>query len=53
MIFTIEEIKHHVKPVAEKYALRAVYVFGSYARNEADSESDVDNLREERIQIYG
>lgn len=44
MIFTIEEIKKRVKPVADKYALRAVYVFGSYARNEADAESDVDIL---------
>lgn len=44
MIFTIEEIQRRVKPVAEKYALRAVYVFGSYARNEADSDSDVDIL---------
>ncbi len=44
MIFTIEEIKRRVKPVAEKYSLRAVYVFGSYARNEADADSDVDIL---------
>lgn len=44
MIFTIEEIKSRVKPVAEKYALRAVYVFGSYARNEANADSDVDIL---------
>ena len=44
MIFTIEEIKRCVKPVAEKYSLRAVYVFGSYALNEADANSDVDIL---------
>lgn len=44
MIFTIDEIKNRVKPVAEKYALRAVYVFGSYARNEANADSDIDIL---------
>ena len=44
MLFTIEEIKHRVRPVAEKYSLRAVYIFGSYARNEANADSDVDIL---------
>lgn len=44
MIFTIEEIKKRVAPVADKYALKAVYIFGSYARNEADADSDVDIL---------
>ena len=44
MIFTIDEIKKRVAPVADKYALKAVYVFGSYARNEADADSDVDIL---------
>ena len=44
MIFTIDEIQKRVKPVAEKYGLKAVYVFGSYARGEADQESDIDLL---------
>lgn len=44
MIYTIEEIKNRVTPIADKYALKAVYVFGSYARNEATAESDVDIL---------
>lgn len=44
MIFTIEEIKNRVRPVAEKYDLKAVYLFGSYARNEATADSDVDIL---------
>lgn len=30
--------------MAEKYGLRAVYLFGSYARNEATADSDVDVL---------
>ena len=42
--YTIEEIKRRVRPVAEKYALSAVYLFGSYARGEATADSDVDLL---------
>ena len=44
MVYTIDEIKERVTPVAEKYGLRAVYLFGSYARNEATDDSDVDLL---------
>lgn len=44
MVYTLEEIARRVRPVAEKYHLRAVYVFGSYARGEAVEDSDVDLL---------
>ena len=44
MIYTIEHLKQIVAPVARKYGLRAVYLFGSYARNEATESSDVDLL---------
>ena len=44
MIYTLEEIAQRVRPVAERYHLRAVYVFGSYARGEARENSDVDLL---------
>lgn len=44
MIYSIEELKARVTPVAKKYGLRAVYVFGSYARNEATDNSDIDIL---------
>ena len=44
MIYTVEEIRRRVSPVAKKYSLRAVYLFGSYARNEATEDSDVDIL---------
>ncbi|MFU2223155.1 nucleotidyltransferase family protein [Streptococcus pluranimalium] len=42
MAYTIEEIKDIIKPIAEKYQLPAVYLFGSYARGEADEDSDID-----------
>lgn len=44
MVYTLDEIAQRVQPVAEKYHLRAVYVFGSYARGEAREDSDVDLL---------
>jgi len=44
MIYSLEELKKRIAPVAEKYHLRAVYLFGSYARNEATDDSDVDVL---------
>lgn len=42
MVYTIEEIKEIIRPIAEKYQLPAVYLFGSYARGEADEDSDID-----------
>lgn len=44
MIYTLEEIGRRIRPIAEKYHLRAVYVFGSYARGEANENSDIDLL---------
>lgn len=44
MIYSIEEIKKAVIPVAEKYGLKSVFLFGSYARNEATENSDIDLL---------
>ena len=44
MIYTLDEIAQRIRPVAEKYHLQAVYVFGSYARGEAKDDSDVDLL---------
>ena len=44
MIYTIEEIKTIITPLAVKYRLKAVYLFGSYARGTADENSDIDLL---------
>lgn len=43
-IFTITDIKVLVKPIAEKYNVDEIYLFGSYARNEANQNSDLDFL---------
>lgn len=42
MVYTIDDIKARVMPIANRYNLQAVYLFGSYARGEADETSDVD-----------
>jgi predicted nucleotidyltransferase len=44
MVYTIEQLRELIVPIAEKYGLRAVWVFGSYARNEATESSDIDFL---------
>jgi len=41
-ILTIKQIKERIKPVMEKYGIKNVYLFGSYARGEANRNSDVD-----------
>ena len=41
-IYTIDEIRKKVQPIAEKYKLNKVSLFGSYARGEATAESDID-----------
>lgn len=42
----IEDIRHHVASLAEKYGAAKVSLFGSYARGDADESSDVDLLLE-------
>ena len=38
-IFTLEDITALVKPLAEKYNVKEVYLFGSYARGEVNGDS--------------
>ena len=44
MIYTLDEIKMIVSPIAKQYDLPAVYLFGSYARGDATEKSDIDLL---------
>ena len=46
-VLTLENIVRLVKPIAEKYHVQEIYLFGSYARGEADTDSDLDFL------VYG
>lgn len=44
MVYTLDEIREIVTPIAKKYRLPAVYVFGSYARGTQTEGSDIDFL---------
>lgn len=44
MIYTIDEIKKRIIPIIQKYNIPAMYLFGSYARGEANENSDLDFL---------
>lgn len=44
MVYSIEEIRQKILPVALQYRLHTVYLFGSYARGEAQADSDIDLL---------
>ena len=44
---TIENIINLIKPIVKKYHVQNIYLFGSYARGEANIESDLDFL------VYG
>ncbi len=41
-IYTIDEIKSIVVPIAKRHSVSRVFLFGSYARGEADEKSDID-----------
>ncbi len=44
MVYSIETIQSIVTPIAQKYGLPAVFLFGSYARGTATEASDIDLL---------
>ena len=41
-IYTLDEIKAIAHPIAKRYGIAALYLFGSYARGEATPHSDID-----------
>ena len=41
-IYTLDEIKAIAHPIAARYGIAALYLFGSYARGEATPQSDID-----------
>ena len=42
MIYTIEEIKSITVPIVKTYRIASISLFGSYAKGEATSDSDID-----------
>ena len=41
-VYTLDEIKSIADPIARRYDIAALYLFGSYARGEATPQSDLD-----------
>ena len=42
MSYTINEIKKKTVPIAKEFGIKSMSLFGSYARGDANDESDVD-----------
>ena len=49
-VYSLEEIRSIAAPIARKYGIASMYLFGSYARGEACEQSDID-LRNDRGSI--
>lgn len=47
MILTLEEIKKRSVPIAIKHGVNSLGLFGSYARNDATEESDLDFIMDD------
>lgn len=48
---SISQIRQAVTPIAQKYGLKRMYLFGSYAKGTATSDSDVDLLIEKGLPL--
>jgi hypothetical protein len=44
LIYSIEEIKRIAVPIAQRYGVKKMALFGSYTRGEARKNSDIDIL---------
>lgn len=50
--YSIDELRKIISPIAEKYQISHVYLFGSFARGDFDEKSDVD-LRIDKGNLKG
>lgn len=50
--YTIDELKNIIAPIAEKYRIAQVYLFGSFARGDYNDRSDID-IRIEKGKLKG
>lgn len=44
MVYSKKQLTELITPIAEKYRIPSVYLFGSYARGSATENSDIDLL---------
>ena len=44
MIYSIYEFQQRIAQVTKQYGVKAIFLFGSYARGEAREDSDIDLL---------
>lgn len=44
MVYSLEQLKSIIVPIAQKHGIPAVFLFGSYARGTATEKSDIDLL---------
>jgi len=51
-IYTIDEIRQIVAPIAAAHQVDRIYLFGSYARGDASPSSDID-LRVDKGRLKG
>jgi len=42
VIYTIDELRNIIVPIAQQHGVKSVSLFGSYSKGSADSNSDVD-----------
>lgn len=45
-MYTIDSIKKAVSPIGQIYGIKKIFLFGSYAKGNANDESDIDLLIE-------
>lgn len=48
---SVNQIRQIVTPIAQKYGLKRMYLFGSYAKGTANESSDVDLLIEKGLPL--
>ena len=48
---SVNQIRQIVTPIAQKYGLKRMYLFGSYAKGTANESSDIDLLIEKGLPL--
>ncbi len=52
-VYTLEEIKNILKKILENMPVYSVVLFGSYAKNSADKNSDIDLVIDTKETLMG